>query len=499
LASTNAASTPEPRHWPTIIVGGIFFLVGALMGGISLWHLYDASRALEGERARGEVLRKAIQANRTEGSMVRPRYRIDYRYTPAHGESVSASSNVAPELFARLEPGAPVEVVYLPSDPSTHRVEGEARDLVVPIVLVLMGAFFAPVGAWLARNGWRTPPDEGRRKGMIAAWFAGSPVRAIGVFGLVFFGSFFIGGWFWLDTVRTTEELLELRGQAVEGTVLSKSIVRKRSGGGQSGRSSESTHYHVVYRFVADGTEVVGTSSLDASDWDRLEERGPIALVYAGGSPWVHRVGGDSAGWIVPILFLAVGGLGALGSGAAIWLRRPGSRRPAAEAAKPSPPPPAKAKPARPRGKHGWLLGAGIGAIFLFAGCAVFIEGVADLLTERRYASRARLADARILDKSMARAERGGRRSTEYFARYRFEAADGREAEGLAALEPAAWEAAKAGDRIRVRYLADEPRINRPAGEGGFLVPIIFILIGLVFAPLGALMAWGSWLVRRDP
>lgn len=496
--STTAASTSEPRHWPTIIVGGIFFLVGVLMGGISLWQLYDANRALEGERVRGEVLRKAIQANRTEGSMVRPRYRVDYRYTPAQGETVSASSDVTPELFERLEPGAPLELVYLPDDPSTHRVEGEARDLVVLIVLSLMGAFFGSVGAWVARNGWRTAPQDARPKGMVAAWFARSPVRAIGVFGLVFFGSFFAGGWFWLDTIRSTEELLELRGQAVEGTVLSKAIVRKRSGGGQTGRSTESTHYHVVYRFVADGTDVVGTSSLDASDWDRLEERGPIALVYAGGSPWVHRVGSDSAGWVVPILFLAVGGLGALASVAAIWLWRPGYRPRGREATKPPPSPP-KEKAAKPRGKHGWLLGAGIGAVFLVAGCGVLIEGVTDALAERRYAAEGRLVDARIVDKDMARAERSGRRSTEYVARYRFETPNGRAADGRATLEAAAWEAAKAGDRIRVRYLPDEPQINRPAGEGGFLVPVIFILIGLVFAPLGALMAWGSWLVRHEP
>lgn len=477
MASTNAASISEARHWPTTIVGGIFFLVGALMGGISLWHLYDANRALEGEHVRGEVLRKAIHANRTEGSMVRPRHRIDYRYTPAQGETVSASSDVTPELFARLEPGAPLEVVYLPSDPSTHRVEGEARDLVVLIVLTLMGGFFASVGAWLARNGWRPAPR------------ARVPAGAMGVAGVLFFGAFFAGGWFWLDTIRSTEELLELRGQAVEGTVLSKAIVRKRSGGGQTGRSSESTHYHVVYRFVADGTDVVGTSSLDAADWDRLEERGPIALVYAGGSPWVHRVGGDSAGWIVPILFLTVGGLGALASAAAIRFWRPGSR--------PAPAP--KEKVVKPRGKHGWWLGAGIGAVFSFAGCGALIEGVADMLKERRYASDGALTDARILEKDMARAERGGRRSTEYVVRYRFEMPGGRAADGRATLEPTAWESAKAGDRIRVRYLPDEPQVNRPAGEGGFLVPAIFILIGVVFAPLGAFIAWGSWLVRHEP
>jgi hypothetical protein len=64
LASTNAASTSE-RDWPTLVVGGIFFLIGAIFGAIGLWKLYDAQRTFEGEQAHAQVLRKSIYVDHT--------------------------------------------------------------------------------------------------------------------------------------------------------------------------------------------------------------------------------------------------------------------------------------------------------------------------------------------------------------------------------------------------------------------------------------------------
>ena len=58
----------------------------------------------------------------------------------------------------------------------------------------------------------------------LAAWVARSPARALGTMGVLFFACFFIGGVFWLDTVRSAEQLLEVRGRPVEGLVLSKAI-----------------------------------------------------------------------------------------------------------------------------------------------------------------------------------------------------------------------------------------------------------------------------------
>ena len=503
MASTNEASTSERADAATLIVGAVFFLIGAALGGAGLWQLYDHYRELgPAELARGEVLAKAIHADRTQGSVVKPRHRVEYRFQPAGGEPVSGSADVAPELWQRLEPGAAIEVRYLAADPATRRVEGEVHDPTVWIIFALIGLLFAPVGAWLVRNGLPRVRAQGEARaipGPLAAWIARSPARALGTMGALFFACFFIGGVVWLDTVRFTQQLLELRGQPVEGLVLSKAIVTKRSGGAGSARSNESTHYQVVYRFRADGADVVGTSELGAADWERLKERGPIALVYAGGAPWVHRIEGDSAGWLAPLAFLLVGGLGVLGSaGAGFWFARRATRptKPRREAPRAAAVAPRVQE--RKRVGRSWLIGAGVGALFFIGGSGALFTGVSDFLLERRYAAEGRLVDAELLDKGVAGAERGGRRSTEYAASYRFGTPDGLVAQGRAVLTVTAWEAAKPGDRLRVRYLASDPRTSRGAEEGGFVIPIVLMIIGPLFALIGAFIAWGSWLARTD-
>ena len=503
MASTNEASTSERADAATLIVGAIFFLLGAALGGAGLWQLYDErSEFGPAERARGEVLRKAIHADRTQGSIVKPRYRVEYRYQPPGGEVLSANADLAPELWARLEPGAAIEVRYLAADPAVRRVEGEVRDVTGGIILALIGALFAPVGAWLVRNGLpreRAERSPGAVPAPLAAWFARSPALALGTMGVLFFACFFAGGVFWFGTVRSTQELLEVRGQAVEGLVLSKAIVTKRSGGSGSSRSSESTHHQVVYRFKADGAEIVGTSEVGADEWQRLKERGPIALVYAGGTPWIHRIEGDSAGWVAPLAFLLVGGLGMLGCGAAAFgFARRAPRQAHARRAAPPPAPAAPPAPARKGAGRGWMIGAGVGALLFIGGCGALYSGVGDFLLERRYAAEGRLADAELADKGIAQAERGGRRSTEYAADYRFRTPEGRSAQGRTVLTVTAWEAAKPGDRLRVRYLASDPRISRGAEEGGYAIPIVLMIIGPLFALIGGFLAWGSWLARHD-
>ena len=65
-------------------------------------------------------------------------------------------------------------------------------------------------------------------------------------------------------------------------------------------------------------------------------------------------------------------------------------------------------------------------------------------------------------------------------------------------LEVAAWEAARPGDRIAVRYLPREPGSNRPAGEDGWAYGIIISIVGPLFALIGAFLAWAAWLARHD-
>jgi hypothetical protein len=302
---------------------------------------------------------------------------------------------------------------------------------------------------------------------------------------------------YWLAAVRSEQALFAARAQSVEGTVLSKAIVKKSSGGSSSGpgrRHRESTHYQVTYRFMADsGDEIVGTSELDADDWERLRERAPIRVVYVGASPWLHRVEGGGASWTGPIIFLSLGGLGMLASaGLAAWGRQ---RRGKLPRSMPKRTPPQASVP-RKKTHASWLVVA-IGAIFFFAGCGAFIGGFGDFITERRFSSEGLVAEALVVDKKIEEAQRSGRTRTQYVALYRFQTSDGKPAQGRAVLEVSTWESAKPGDRLGVRYLPAEPQINRAATEGGVAGAIIIMIIGPLFALIGAALAWYSFPPRR--
>ncbi len=483
----------------TLAVGGLFLLLGTIFGGVALylWSAVEERRlAAEGRTARAELLRKDIVADRASGSIVRPGYRVHYRFTPEQGSPVSASAEIDEALWRRLGPVDPLEVRYLGEDPAVHRVETQQRDIVLPIVFGLIGVVFAPLGLCLMLG--RSPFPAG-----FADWVGRSPAHALGVIGMLFFLPFAGGGVFWLRAVQAEQALFEARGRQAEATVLSKAIVKKSSGSSSGpGRSrSQSTHYQVSYRFQGDsGEEIVGTSELDVDEWERLKERAPVAVTYVAGSPWLHRVQGWEPSRVAPILFLVVGGAGVLACGGVAWWgrRRPAARRksPKTAAAAPTPSPAAREQSRKPA--RGWWWGAGIGAVFFFAGCGATVGGIGELLMERRYAADGKNAEARIVSKRVDEAQRGGRSRTEYVALYRFDTPEGAKGEGRAVLEVAAWEAARPGDRLAVRYLPGEPGSNRPAGEGGWASGIIISIVGPLFALIGAFLAWGSWLARHD-
>ena len=497
-------------HRPALVVGAVLFLIGAICGATAGYllpagdeHRLDS----EGRPGRAEVLHKAIHADRTAGSAVRPGYRIDYRFTPAQADVVTAVADIDAELWQRLGRGDAVEVVYLPSNPSVHRVEGQHAERGVAIALALAGLLFAALGLWSMRRAFLRPqpPGQPSRPGFgdrLAAWIARSPAFTLGIAGILFFLPFATAGVAWFGTQRGEEALFAARSQSVAGMVLNKAVVHKRRS--IAARPSHiTTHYQVSYRFQSDaGEELIGTSEIDADAWERLKERGPIAVRYVAGSPWLHRLSGEGGDWGGPLVFLAIGGLGMLaGAGAAVWgwprwsgrkTSRPKRAAQAAAAAL------TQAQPEAAPARQPSLWALVVGGIFFVVGCAAFIEGLGDLLQERRYASEGRLADARITEKRLQEARRSGTTRTEYVALYRFTTAEGQAAEGQAVLEVAAWEAAKPGDRIRVRYLSSAPQTNRAAAEGGIAGGILIMALGVIFAAAGAGIAYaGWWLPRR--
>src|SRR4030095_16795829 len=112
-------------------------------------------------------------------------------------------------------------------------------------------------------------------------------------------------------------------------TVISKIAVRRSSDSSPGAGRGFVSRYEALYRYQAGaGTDLVGRSELAEDEWGRLRERGPIAVVYVEGRPWLHRIGGEGASWLGPAIFLGVGGLGMAGGGwAAAWGWRGGDPR----------------------------------------------------------------------------------------------------------------------------------------------------------------------------
>jgi hypothetical protein len=313
-----------------LLTGAVLILIGAICSVAAIYVLRAGDeRRLEneGRPARAEVMHKAIHADRTARSAVRPDYRIDYRFTPGQADPVRASADIDAQLWKRLGRGDAVEVVYLPSDPSVHRVEGQGTERGVVIALALVGLVFAALGLWSILHSFHRPqspaPSHPSRSGFgdrLAAWIARSPAFVLGIAGILFFLPFATTGVVWFGKQRAEEALFAARSQSVAGTVLDKVVVHtRRSIASRPSRVAK--HYQVNYRFESDaGEEVIGTSRIDADAWERLKERGPIAVRYVAGSPWLHRLSGEGGGWGGPLVFLAIGGLGMLaGAGAALW------------------------------------------------------------------------------------------------------------------------------------------------------------------------------------
>jgi hypothetical protein len=71
---------------------------------------------------------------------------------------------------------------------------------------------------------------------------------------------------------------------------------------------------------------------------------------------------------------------------------------------------------------------------------------------------------------------------------------DGHAAEGKAVLKPDAWEKAKAGDTLRVQYLPARPESSRLQGESLMVDAIVGLLVGPLFALIGAALLLGVWM-----
>jgi hypothetical protein len=94
------------------------------------------------------------------------------------------------------------------------------------------------------------------------------------------------------------EARFEKEAQTAEGILLTKSR--------RTNKNSKS--YWVSYRFrAADGAVIKNEAQVGADDWERLTERQPIPVKYLPGQPETNRIEAGKTGWLLALIFTALG------------------------------------------------------------------------------------------------------------------------------------------------------------------------------------------------
>ncbi len=126
------------------------------------------------------------------------------------------------------------------------------------------------------------------------------------------------------------------------------------------------------------------------------------------------------------------------------------------------------------------------GGIWLFVGSIMLVVGVAFALQEREFATDARTATGMVLTKTIVPADSDS--STQYRVRYRFTTDAEEVIEGSDEVSVETWESLAERGPIDVRYLATRPTENRLASGSEIFGAALFLLFGVVFAPVGGFL-----------
>lgn len=125
-----------------------------------------------------------------------------------------------------------------------------------------------------------------------------------------------------------------------------------------------------------------------------------------------------------------------------------------------------------------WLL---CGAPFLIIGLYL---GIDEWQLADRFKREAQVTDGMVLTKRIRRERNGS--SPSYWVGYRFAAANGAVVKSEAQVSVQLWDRLAEREPVRVTYLPDRPQANRIEGEhSGWLPPLIFTGLGVVFVPIG--------------
>jgi hypothetical protein len=113
-----------------LLFGGIWLLVGVPFAIVGIW-VYTTEREFERSAvvARGVVLSKDISQSRDRNGSTSTSYSVHYRFTPRGGRTMEGRGGVDHDVWDRLVEREPVDIEYLPGDPSSNRVRGESKML----------------------------------------------------------------------------------------------------------------------------------------------------------------------------------------------------------------------------------------------------------------------------------------------------------------------------------------------------------------------------------
>ncbi len=169
---------------PKLFIGVIFLVVGLSFLGVGIVRFNNDRRfANEVRTTQGTVLTKTIRSERdTDGSRTQ-HYEATYRFAFKE-RTLEGRDELTRDGWERLTEGGPVEVLYLPMNPSANRLAGSRS---WATVFVLIGLILTPVGAATlvpairrTRLEARLQQDGVRSKGVVTELREG-PLRINGV------------------------------------------------------------------------------------------------------------------------------------------------------------------------------------------------------------------------------------------------------------------------------------------------------------------------------
>lgn len=126
--------------------GGIWLFVGVVMLiGSAGMALQERSWSADSVRTTGIVLTKDISLADSDSSTA---YRVRFRFTSKDGSTIEGDEQVEVATWEGLTERGPIEVYYLPSSPSSVRLEPGESPIGV-LILFLVGVVFGGIGGFL--------------------------------------------------------------------------------------------------------------------------------------------------------------------------------------------------------------------------------------------------------------------------------------------------------------------------------------------------------------